>query len=252
VDIYWLEQNGSDVPFGDQWLSGNERARLDELHIPKRRADWRLGRWTAKCAVAGYWNLSRGLEALSVVELRPAASGAPKVFLHGRPAPVTLSLSHSSGTGLCTIAPDDAAVGCDLEKVEPRSAQFLSDYFTGDEQNLVARTPAGMQDQVLTLLWTAKESVLKALCCGLRMDTRSVNAAPAGASRAPGAEWRRVSATHTSGRTFYGWWRESHDLVYTVVADPPPLRLVALQPNTRGPTISIQDRARTPTGRAKP
>lgn len=227
MDIYWLEQNDSDVPFGDQWLSESERARLNELHIPKRRADWRLGRWTAKCAVAQYFKLSLSLEALATVELRPAPSGAPKVFLHERPAPVTLSLSHSSATGLCAIAPAGAAVGCDLEKIEPRSAQFLSDYFTRDEQNLVAHTPANMRDQVLTVLWSAKESALKALCCGLRMDTRSVNAVPAGDPQKPGGEWSRVSAAHVDGMTFNGWWRESHNLVYMVVADPPPLRLVS-------------------------
>ena len=98
-------------PLGTQWLSGSERARLDGLHIPKRRADWRLGRWTAKCAVAVYLKLSREPEALAAVELRPAPSGAPEVFLHGRPAPVALSLSHSRGTGLCAIAPAGAAGG---------------------------------------------------------------------------------------------------------------------------------------------
>jgi 4'-phosphopantetheinyl transferase len=230
VDIYWLEQNESDVPFGDQWLSGSERARLAGFQIPKRRADWRLGRWTAKCALTRYWNLPRNLERLAAVELRPAPSGAPQVFLHGRPELVTLSLSHSSGTGLCAIAPGDAAVGCDLEEVEPRSARFLSDYFTGNEQNLVAHTPPNMRDQVLTVLWSAKESALKALCCGLRMDTRSVSAVPARAPQALGGEWRRVSAAHIDGRTFHGWWRESHNLAYSVVADPPPLRLVSLQP----------------------
>ena len=79
----------------------------------------------------------------------------------------------------------------------------------------------------MTLLWSAKESALKALRCGLRMDTRSVNAAPADDPQTPGGEWRRVSAAHIGGRTFNGWWRESHNLVYTVVADPPPLRLVS-------------------------
>jgi 4'-phosphopantetheinyl transferase len=129
---------------------------------------------------------------------------------------------------LCTIAPAHLALGCDLEKVEPRSGQFLSDYFTADEQNLVAHTPANMRDQVLTVLWTAKESVLKALCCGLRMDTRSVNAAPVGDPQALAGAWRRVSAAHIDGRIFHGWWRESHNLVYTVIANPPPHQLLAL------------------------
>ena len=238
MDIYWLEQKDSEVPSGDQWLSGSERARLDGFHIPKRRADWRLGRWTAKCAVVAYWNLPRDLEALAAVELRPEPSGAPKVFIHDRPAPITLSLSHSSGTGFCVIVEARVALGCDLEKVEPRSAHFLGDYFTADEQDLAARTPPGMRDRLLTMLWTAKESALKALCCGLRMDTRSVNAVPDYHPRTCDEDWRRVSAAHRGGTTFRGWWRESHDLVYTVVADPTPLRLAALQPNVAHELVS--------------
>jgi hypothetical protein len=91
---------------------------------------------------------------------------------------------------------------------------------------------------VLTLLWSAKESVLKALGCGLRVDTRSVNAAPAGLVPSHGGEWSRMCALHMGGRTYHGWWRESRDLAYTVVANPPPLRLVALQDPDKGRGLS--------------
>jgi 4'-phosphopantetheinyl transferase len=224
MDVYWLEQKLGDVPPVDRWLSGSERVRSNSLHIPKRRADWRLGRWTAKCAVTEYLNLPRDPEAFAAIELRPAPSGAPEVFSDGRPALVALSLSHSRGCGLCAVAPAGAEVGCDLEAVEPRSPAFLADYFAAEEQELVARSPAGRRDQVLTLLWTAKESVLKALHCGLRSDTRSVNAAPADFLRARDGEWHRITAEHVSGRTFYGWWRESRGLIRTVVAAPPSRR----------------------------
>lgn len=228
MHVYWLEQSDGDVPVGDVWLSETERARLDGLHIPKRHADWRLGRWTAKCAVSGYLNLPGDPEALAALELRPEASGAPQVFLHGEPARVVLSLSHSGGTGFCAIGPQGAEVGCDLERVEPRCPAFLADYFTDEERRLVARTPAVGRDQMLTLLWSAKESALKALRCGLRLDTRSVNAVPVGFLPASGAEWHRVSVAHTGGRCFYGWWRQSQDFVYTIVADPSPVRLLAV------------------------
>jgi 4'-phosphopantetheinyl transferase len=232
VDVYWLEQSESDVPAGDGWLSGSERARLDGLHIPKRRADWRLGRWTAKCAVSAYLRLPRDPEALPALELRPAPSGAPEVFFGGRPAPVALSLSHSRGAALCVVAPAGAGVGCDLEAVEPRIPAFLTDYFTDDERKLVELTPVADRDLAVTLLWSAKESALKALRCGLRVDTRSVNAVPAGLPWARDSEWHRVSAAHIGGRRFDGWWRESGDLVRTVVADhqaPLSLGLVSLR-----------------------
>jgi 4'-phosphopantetheinyl transferase len=228
MDVSWLEQRDSDVPFGDWWLSERERACLDWLHIPKRRADWRLGRWTAKSAVSVYLNLPRNQQMLAGIELRPASSGAPEVFLHDRSAPVQISLSHSHGVGLCTIAPLGVELGCDLETVESRSEVFLVDYFTNEEQNLVSTALGARRDQVVTLLWSTKESVLKALRCGLRSDTRAVNAAPADFPENHGDEWHLVSAAHTSGRNFCGWWRVSRDLVRTIVADPTPLRLVAL------------------------
>jgi 4'-phosphopantetheinyl transferase len=217
---------------GDHWLSADERVRLDALRFPKRHADWRLGRWTAKLAIAGYLDLPPELEVLAEVELRPAPSGRPDVFLSGWPAPVALSLSHSSGAGLSVVAPAGVAVGCDLETVEPRSPEFLADYFTVEEQTLVGATPPHQRDQLLTLLWSAKESALKSLGCGLRLDTRSVNAVPAGFPNTPGEDWQRLSL-HLAGRLFYGWWSESRRHIRTVVSDPPPLRLLELQPGAR-------------------
>ena len=228
MDVYWYKQTASDVPVADHWLSAAERTRLDGFRFPKRRADWRLGRWTAKGAIAAYLNLPRDPEALARVELRAAPSGAPDVYLHGRLAPVALSLSHSGGAGLCAVAPAGAAVGCDLETVEPRSPAFLNDYFTYEEQTLVADIPAEKRDRLLTLLWSAKESALKSLRCGLRMDTRSLNAIPAGFPHAGGEEWQRLLAAHSGGRIFFGWWSVERDFIRTVVADTPPLRLVEL------------------------
>ena len=229
MDVFWLEQTERDVPSGDWWLSESERALVDWLHIPKRRADWRLGRWTAKQAVSLYFNLPRKEQALAAVELRPAPSGSPEAFIHGRAAPAQLSLSHSHGWGLCAIARLGVEVGCDLEIVEPRSPAFLLDYFTAEEQELVARTPVASRDRMVTLLWSTKESTLKALRCGLRADSRSVNVAPADFLHTRGEEWSPVSATHISGRNFGGWWRISHDLVRTIVAPTASLRLAGLQ-----------------------
>jgi len=229
VDVCWLEQNARDVPAGDWWLSETELSHLDRLHIPKRRDDWRLGRWTAKHAVAIHLNLARNGQGLRTVELRATPSGAPEVFLHSRVAPIQLSLSHSAGVGLCAVARAGAGLGCDLELVEPRSPVFVTDYFTAEEQALVAATPSALRDQLVTLLWSTKESVLKAVGCGLRSDTRSVNAAPSCFSQGLGDEWNSVSA-QASGRIFYGWWRISRNVVRTIVADLAPRRLVEIRP----------------------
>ena len=175
MDVYWLELRQADVPDGNDWLSAGELARLDAMRFPKRRADWRLGRWTAKRALSAYLKASGDLPPpLADMEVRAAASGAPEAFLAAKPAGVIISLSHRNGTALCTITPSAAQLGCDLELIEPRSEAFVADYFTGAEQALVAQSPAADRPQLLALLWSAKESALKALHEGLRLDTRSV------------------------------------------------------------------------------
>ena len=71
-----------------------------------------------------------------------------------------------------------AELGCDLEIIEPRSDAFVADYFTTEEQALIARASAADRPRLLALLWSAKESALKALHEGLRLDTRCVIVSP--------------------------------------------------------------------------
>jgi 4'-phosphopantetheinyl transferase len=216
MDLHWLEQSVNDIPFGDEWLSANERSRLSALHFPKRCNDWRLGRWTAKSAVAEYLGLPHEANVLAGIEVRTAPSGAPEVFLRELPAPVAISLSHCGGFGLCAIACARTDVGCDLEKVESRSRAFLTDYFTESEQELVAQAPGDKRDRLLTLLWSAKESALKAMHSGLRQDTRSISVLPQPLETCSG-EWQRLTVEHECGGRFSGWWRESRNLVRTIL-----------------------------------
>jgi 4'-phosphopantetheinyl transferase len=228
VPVYWLEQCESNLPPNDEWLSKAESAFLNQLRSPKRRGDWRLGRWTAKRAIAAHRRLPQDLEALTAIEVRPMPSGAPEAFVEGRLAGLSLSLSHSHGTAFCAIAEGGVAVGCDVEKVEPRSPAFLADYFTIEEQRAVARSPGDQRDRVLTLFWSVKESVLKVLQSGLREDTRSVFADPAGILGTADGQWQRVRAGDTAGRTFHGWWRQTGDFVWTLFTVPPPLEPLPL------------------------
>ncbi len=218
--IYWLGQTQADVPAENDWLSFKECVCLNGLHFAKRRDDWRLGRWTAKCAVASFLNLPADAQGLARIEIRPASSGAPEVFVGNEPAAVTISISHRSGAAICAVAVLGVDLGCDQEAIEARSEAFVADYFTEDEQALVARTSEAERSWLVTLLWSAKESALKALREGLRLDTRTVAASPLDQTADPNG-WRplRVCA---DGRTFQGWWQQAHGMVRTFVADPPP------------------------------
>src|SRR5271169_4923545 len=134
MDVYWLEQNESDVSTENHWLSAGEILCLTALRFAKRRTDWRLGRWTAKRALAACLHLPADLPALANVEIRTASSGAPEVFLRNQRDPVTISLSHSAGAAICAVVLSATSLGCDLETVEPRIPTFAADYFTANEQ----------------------------------------------------------------------------------------------------------------------
>jgi len=221
MDVYWLEQTEADVPAAGEWLAIGETISLSRLRFPKRRADWRLGRWTAKRAVAAYLREPADLRALSRIEIRAAPSGAPEAFAGDLPAPVTVSLSHREGVALCAVGPPGAALGCDLEIVEPRCAAFAAEYFTEEEQAAI-RQAAGNTDRyrLLALLWSAKESVLKALGEGLRLDPRDVRIT-APATGCDPEVWNSFQARHAN-RAFGGWWRQNGPLIRTLAADPAP------------------------------
>ncbi len=225
MEVYWLEQTEADVPaqsaeaLDPEWLSASELLHVHGLRFAKRRADWLLGRWTAKRAVAQCLNLLADPASLAGLEVLAANDGAPEVFRAGKPAPVTISLTHRAGLAVCAVAPAGIALGCDLEAIEPRSDAFAADYFTIDEQALVAQATPADRPRLLTLLWSAKESALKALRSGLRLDTRSVIVS---AGNGPGF-WHPLHVCHDSGRVFSGWWHTSGGIVRTLVADPPAL-----------------------------
>src|SRR5512140_1190509 len=120
--IDWLEESGTDVPRDDEWLSAWEAVHLASLRFAKRRNDWRLGRWTAKLAVASYLGRAPTVAFLSRTEFCAAPSGAPRVHF---PEEASISISHRAGRAICCVAGSGVALGCDLEIVEPRSSAFM-------------------------------------------------------------------------------------------------------------------------------
>ena len=251
LEVYWLEQTEADVPAENDWLSASETFRLNSMRFAKRRADWRLGRWTAKRALAISLNMPLQSEVLASVEIRSAQSGAPEVFFAGQPSSVTISLSHRAGSAVCAVALAGAALGCDLEKIEPRSEAFVADYFTTEEQAFVARATATDRFRRLALIWSGKESTLKALHEGLRLDTRcvQVSATDDDERRREGARevdclgknafdfppsygfngWCPLQVRYSLGAVFSGWWQQAGSFLRTLVAVPAPAPPILLQ-----------------------
>ena len=237
--VYVLQHDASEVPLQDDWLSEAEIARLTQFRFPKRRADWRLGRWTAKRAVALYLDRLLLPSHLAEIEVHPLPGGAPQAVVAGKPAPVAISLSHRSGKAICAVGPEDSMLGCDLELVEPRSAAFVEDYFTLGEQDAIAHTSRLEQMVLACLLWSAKESTLKAMQVGLRLDPRALTvlridnkpgSATPGLARLnaachqtrPLSNWNELLVRSSTGRLFKGWWTNWNTFLATLVGHPAP------------------------------
>jgi 4'-phosphopantetheinyl transferase len=218
MDVATAWASSSSVPGDDGWLSPAERDVLAGLRFPKRIRDWRVGRWVAKQAVLR----ALGPAALSLddVEILADPGGAPfpRILAPGSWGPVSLSLSHSGGVGFAVAIGNLIRVGCDVEAVANRSGSFLQDYLTEVEWNWVA-ADHGESDRRAMLVWSAKESALKVLREGLRLDTRSVEVTvPGGIGDLP-TSWLPLNVHAPGGEQYPGYWCWVEDFVWTVVAE---------------------------------
>jgi 4'-phosphopantetheinyl transferase len=202
------------VPRGEAWLTDEERQVLQRLRVPKRRGDWLLGRFAAKRALV----LSGVARTEADVAILATDSGAPEAFVLGRPAGVTLSLTHSHGVAVAALGERGVRLGVDLERVEERPEGFLADWFTQAERAFVSGAEAGERALAATLVWSAKEAVMKALREGLRIPAKAVEVAP---DRGPSdGSWRRFDGRGPALEAWRGWWRGDGGFVLCAVSSP--------------------------------
>ena len=215
---WWLLQGLADVPDGDEWLTPAERVVLAGLAVPKRRSDWRLGRWTAKALLASLFGCSAG-----EVEVLAAEDGAPEARVDGRLGRARVSISHRDGRSVAVASTDGSLVGCDLEVIEPRSDAFVEEWL--DEREQAALDAIGLpRSTAVNLVWTGKEAAAKVLRGGLRLDVRHLVVGFASSSAEVGQDgWAPLRVTCAPDRqVLSGWWRVVAGDVVTIVGDPAP------------------------------
>lgn len=246
MSLGWLSQGMGDAPADDAWLSPREAAWASRMRFPKRRTEFRLGRWTAKTALAVYLGRGRSPEDLRAIEIDRAPDGAPRALVDGHPAPAYLTMTDRADQAVCLVGPPGTALGCDLEVVEPRSDAFVADFLTAAEQGLVAAAGKD-RDLLANLVWCGKESALKVLRTGLRRDTRSVEVSFPDGDQLDG--WAPMSVRAVEGPVFPGWWQRFGAFVLTVAAASP---LVPPRPLVEPPglaTATPSESWRTPRPR---
>ena len=213
--LHFLTQHQHDLPSHERWLSRREAAILAGFKFPKRRRDWLLGRWTAKSALSRF---SQGRDrSMTDWQIVADSDGAPMILAHGRKTGIPISLSHSGNLALCVLAEEAMQVGCDLETIEARSRAFEETFFTDNELAMLDRHPGSDRAQLVTLIWSAKESALKALRLGLKADTRRVELKSF--TNSQDKSWSGIVVEdRQDGGEFHGWWREQESMVMTILS----------------------------------
>lgn len=193
VSVAWLRSLDAldRERLADRRLAPVERARYEQLTLPKRRSEWLAGRLAVRHAVADQLR-GAGLPTVAgervppdvVVHTVPEGPRAGKPFVA---APVHIGLSHSVdfAVAVCGTRP----VGIDLEgqPIGPHLARLLAVPEGAD-------APTGMRrvaEMPLPLRWACREAVVKYTGVGSRsalQETRVTDWLPDGTFRwSPGA-----------------------------------------------------------------
>jgi phosphopantetheinyl transferase len=248
LTVHWRFEIASSLepsPTADitRWLTIRERTVLDSFQFEKRRREWLLGRLVAKRLVCDllHERLTREVDPLAI-EVWRRPNGAPLVlsaddhlpWASGSPLPLDLSLSHSHGAVLCGAfwfgrqSASAPRLGVDVEQIDPRPPDLFRDYFTEIEHRYSEEAQCGTRDERATLIWSGKESTLKALGKGLTVDTRSVTCLPAPGEPSsdalelvPTGGWQPLRIlvprwSPTVSRSL-GYWRSQAGFILTVV-----------------------------------
>jgi phosphopantetheinyl transferase len=155
-------------------LGQRENTLYQKFKVPKRKTEWLGARLAIKYLLKAVDNSCQD-RGFSEIEILNKENGSPFLSVSGEEATGSrISLSHSNGYVFCAYSPVQVDLGVDLELIEERPAEFIADFFTTKEMDQVRALEESQRNLAVNLIWSGKESVLKALSTGLRVDTRSI------------------------------------------------------------------------------
>lgn len=143
----------------ENFLHTNELRYLETLHYEKRQFSFLLGRYCAKQLVSRHCQ-----KKITEFEITTGIFRQPIIT----DIDLEISLSHSEKMSAAIAFPRQLILGLDLEVLQPRYATAIQQELVEPEISLLAHTfvnePIIMG---LTIIWTIKEALSKALKTGL-------------------------------------------------------------------------------------
>lgn len=146
------------------YFAESELAEYSKLSLIKR-GDWVSSRLALKQSYREYSN-NYSLEFPDII-LAKSTTGVPCILGN-----VTLycSLSHSYQHGVGIVSRQK--VGIDIEKLREHNKTLLE--YIASEKEIELFSPSSSTSQVITIIWTIKESVLKTEGCGLAIPMKNI------------------------------------------------------------------------------
>lgn len=138
-----------------------ELQELEGLKFAKRKKEKTLGLFAAKEAARG---LVPELK-LSTLEISPGVFRQPVLKSDLTDIP-EISISHSGELAVAAATPQGNPLGVDVEVVSPTREQVIREHMTLEERDL-AETLSPYFPGIFCSIWSIKESLSKALRCGL-------------------------------------------------------------------------------------
>ena len=140
-----------------------------------------------------------------------------------RPRPALWLMEITSGTGFWSS--HSCGAPASVARISSRAS-------AGGERALLADAPTTDHAALATLIWSAKESALKAIGEGLRRDTRgvAVNVPSLAGPAFTAGQWEALSAQEIeTEKVFKGWWLAHPDYVLTALCFPHASCLMGLE-----------------------
>lgn len=143
-------------------LDDAERARADRFVFAADRSRYVQRRAFARSVLGRYLGMDP-----SEVPIRPSALGKPEI---GTPCDISFNTSSSGDLAVVAVS-RGGRVGVDIERVRhlDDALELAEGLFATPEIELLRSTPPGSRSVVFLSMWTAKESVVKAVGDGLHL-----------------------------------------------------------------------------------
>jgi 4'-phosphopantetheinyl transferase len=139
-----------------------EYQRYESFSSNIRKVSFLLGRYCAKKAIASLFNI----HSLSQIYIDSGIFNQPVIKLPPNIPNMRVSISHDGVSAVALAFPEEHPMGIDIESIDEDKSSEISAHFTVHEKTLYHGIN-NSKTEIDTILWTAKESLSKALKTGL-------------------------------------------------------------------------------------